>query len=480
MRSESNGTGWRTVVCRFCTAAPTAAFVLGLLGLFQSSQATLYAADSPRKPNIVVIVADDLGYGDIGCQGGQDIPTPNLDSLAREGVRCSSGYVSCPVCSPTRAGLLTGRYQQRFGFEFNGDGPKFGLPEEEQTIAGLLKPAGYATMAIGKWHLGTSPQFRPHRRGFDEYYGFLGGGRSYLPLKDSVGVPYIPRDPPAITLFRNDKAVDDPPHLTKAFGDEAAAFIDRNRNRPFLLYVAFNAVHVPLQAPNQYLDRFPDLQGDRRTYAAMLSEMDDAVGTVRAKLREAGLEQDTLVFFLSDNGGHPPLNAASNHPLRGQKGTLYEGGVRVPFFVKWPGHIPAGKIYSQPVICQDILSTSLAVAGVKPPTDLQLDGVDLLPALSGKADRPPHETLYWRVGEFRAIRHGRWKLVMSANTPPGLYDLETDLSETRDLSAEQPQVLAQLQNLFAEWAATLPEPRWGPLALEKKKKAGQGAAKGVP
>lgn len=416
------------------------------------------SAANERAASVIVILADDLGYADVGFQGCQDIPTPHLDALAEGGVVCTDGYVSCPVCGPTRAGLLTGRYQQRFGFEYNPSlGRNVGLPVTESTVAELLKPASYATGAIGKWHLGKEPQFHPLRRGFGELYGFLGGGRPYFPIDPAVKVPFAPNDP----LVRNETQIGDPPYLTDGFGQEAVAFIDRHKTEPFFLYLAFNAVHVPLQATDKYLGRFPQMAaGGRRTYAAMLSAMDDAVGRVHEKLQAEGLEQDTLIFFLSDNGGHPLANAARNDPLRGQKGTVFEGGIRVPFVVKWTGHLPAGQTYSQPVISLDILPTALAAAGVEAPSELGLDGVNLIPHLAGESEQPPHETLYWRHGHDRAIRHGKWKLAMPANEPAGLYDLSADVAESKELSAAHPEVVEELTGRYARWNSELEPPRW--------------------
>ncbi len=423
------------------------------------------AAEPARKPNIIVLLADDLGYNDVGFQGSKDIATPHLDALAKAGVRCTDGYVSCPVCAPTRCGLLTGRYQQRFGYEFNGGGAKpkvpLGLPVSEKTSADLLKAAGYATGAIGKWHLGKDPKFHPLARGFTELYGFLGGGRSYFPAKEAA--PLAPLDP----LFRNRTQVEDPEYLTDAFGSEAVAFIERHKKGPFFLYVAFNAPHVPLHSTQKYLDRFPGIANKgRRTYAAMVSALDDAVGHIGKKLDDEGLDKDTLIFFLSDNGGSL-MGGARNDPLRGQKSTVYEGGIRVPFVVKWTGHLPAGATYSQPVISLDILATALGAAGVEPPAGLRLDGVNLLPHLSGKKDTPPHKALYWRYGDHHAIRSGNWKLTVPAIDPPGLYDLADDIGEKHDLAAKLPEKLQELTRLYQAWNAQLPEPTWPPSILEK-------------
>jgi arylsulfatase A-like enzyme len=352
-----------------------------MLATIAAPSGTATAAERRDQPNVVVIVADDLGYADVGFQGCKDIATPHLDALAKAGVVCTNGYVTCPVCAPTRAGLLAGRYQQRLGFEDNSWSAKTGLSTDATTIADVLKSAGYSTFAIGKWHLGQLPQFRPLVRGFTDHYGFLGGGRSFLPLKESQGVAFVPKDPDQVDLWRNEHRVDDLPYLTDAFGDEAVSYIAHHKADPFFIYLAFNAPHVPLQATDKYLQRFPDLKGARRTYAAMVSAMDDAIGRVSEALRTQGLEEKTLIFFLSDNGGHPIANAARNDPLRGEKGTVYEGGIRVPFVVKWSGRLPAGKTYAQPVVSLDIMSTALAAAGAKPPKGAPVDGVDLVPHL---------------------------------------------------------------------------------------------------
>jgi arylsulfatase A-like enzyme len=437
--------------------------MLAIAALLAASAAP---ASEPTRPNIIVILADDLGYADLGFQGCKEIPTPHLDALARAGVRCTDGYASCPVCGPTRAGLLTGRYQQRFGHEYNPAlGADSGLPVTETTLADLLRSAGYATGAVGKWHLGKEPKFHPLRRGFGAFYGFLGGARYYVPTEPNPADPFARAfsDP----LVRDHTRVVAPAHLTETLGQEAVAFIEHHKREPFFLYLAFNAVHVPLQATDAYLDRFPEIKSrSRRTYAAMLSAMDDAVGEVQRKLRTEGLERRTLIVFLSDNGGHPLANAARNDPLRGEKSTVFEGGIRVPFVVTWPGRLPAGRTYAEPVISLDILPTALAAAGVAAPPRLHLDGVDLLPYLAGQHDGPPHETLYWRYGDHRAIRHGKWKLIMPAAKPAGLYDLSTDIAESHDQSAAHPEVVAELTRLYAGWNAELQPPRWRDLFMK--------------
>lgn len=429
------------------------------------------APNRADRPNIIVILTDDHGYADVGFHGCQDIPTPHLDALAKGGVICTDGYVTCPVCSPTRAGLLTGIYQQRFGFDDNSWSTKTGLAVEAKTFANYLKDSGYSTMAIGKWHLGQLPQFRPLVRGFTDHYGFLGGGRSFLPLKESQGVAFVPKDPDQVDLWRNEQRVEDPPYLTDAFGDAAVSYIERHKSNPFFLYLAFNAPHVPLQATDKYLQRFPNLKGARRTYAAMISAVDDAVGKVTESLRRENLDDRTLIFFLSDNGGHPIANGAQNRPLKREKGTVYEGGIRVPFVVRWTERIPSGRKFSHPVISLDIAATALAAAGVTP--DAPLDGIDLVPYLSEKTDQPPHEALYWRFVDQHAIRHGKWKLTTPRGEPEGLYDLSTDISESKDVSAANPDIVANLRTMYAQWDARLPPAR---IPAPREKKAAPPAA----
>jgi len=431
------------------------------------------AADAARKPNIVVIVADDMGYADVGFHGAKDIPTPHLDALAKGGVICKSGYVSGPYCSPTRAGFLTGRYQTRFGHEFNpgGGGENLGLPLSEKTVADYLKGAGYKTGLVGKWHLGGGARFQPQQRGFDEFFGFLGGAHGYFSEKG--GAP----------ILRGTTVVEEREYLTDAFAREAVAFIDRHQSEPFFLYLAFNAVHTPMHANDARLERFKSIEDKtRRTYAAMLSAMDDGIGKVRDKLQSAGLEENTLVFFFSDNGGPTmpgtTVNGSSNAPLRGSKRTTLEGGVRVPFVVSWKGKLPAGKTYEPPVIQLDILPTALAAAGANAPAGAKFDGLNLLPYLAGEKAEPPHETLYWRFGEQMAIRHGNWKLVKYDAAVDGaartgkkkaavesaaakLYELSVDVGEAKDKATENPAKVAELQALWEKWNAEQAKPLWG-------------------
>ena len=415
-----------------------------------------------RKPNVLVILADDLGYGDVGVHGCKDIPTPNIDALARSGIRFSSGYVTGPLCGPTRAALMTGRHQCRFGHEFNPPAmtepnpAKLALDLRETTIADRMKRAGYVTGALGKWHLGEGDEYHPLSRGFDEFFGFTGGAHSYFKASDKRYGPIV----------RGREPVELKGYLTDVLADEANDFMQRHRDGPFFLYLAFNAPHTPMEAPPEALARFSSI-GDpkRRTNAAMTWKMDEAIGRVTRKLRDLELENETLVFFLSDNGGSlvqgAAPNGATNTPLRGGKTQLLEGGIRVPFMVSWPGVLPAGKIDDRPVVQLDIVTTALAAAGVEVDPSWKLDGVNLLPYLTVQAVGLPHETLFWRHGGQWAIRQGPWKLVRwldrrdneadSRMMEPELYNVVEDIAETRNLIETQPEKARELQAAYDEW-----------------------------
>ena len=471
--------------------------LLHVLSLFLIALVTSAVQAANSKPNILVIVGDDMGYSDIGVHGCRDIPTPNLDKLAVDGTRCTNGYVTGPYCSPTRAGLLTGRYQTRFGHEFNpGDGEKkaagkgkkqasanaasdvsnqqVGLPVSQTTLADRLNAVGYSTGWVGKWHLGNAPQFVPKSRGFETTFGFLGGAHGYFP--DAK-----PR------MLRDNQPVDEKEYLTDAFAREALAFIDDQGDKPFFLYLAFNAVHTPMNATDERLAKFASIKDEkRRTYAAMMSAMDDAIGKVVDKLREKKLEENTLVFFISDNGGPTMLgtstNGSINKPLRGSKRTTLEGGIRVPFLVKWPGRVPAGKVYDKPVIQLDVLPTALAASDVKVPADAQVEGVNLLPYLDGANKEQPHSALYWRFGEQMAIRKGDWKLVRydpvvdggkGKATEAKLYNVASDIGESKDLMDAEPEKAKELQAAWDEWNKSNVPALWGGGA--KKKKAAKRA-----
>lgn len=458
--------------CLASAAVPLVAWILVTsLGL-SSGLSRLRSAEPEgpaKKPNIVLIFADDLGYASIGCQKS-DVPTPAIDSIAQSGVRFTNGYVSCPVCSPTRAGLLTGRYQQRFGHEFNpgggADGAQRGLPLDQTTIAQRLKALGYATGIVGKWHLGNDPAHYPTRRGFDEFFGFLGGAHSYLdPMLKSINA-----------VRRGETPVDEKEYLTDAFSREAVAFIEKHEKEPFFLYLSYNAVHTPMHAAPRHAGRFQEIPDPkRRAFASMLTAMDEGVAKVLEKLRACGLEEDTLVFFISDNGGPTRANTSRNDPLRGFKGQVLEGGIRVPFLMQWKRRLPGGKVYDAPVISLDVVPTAIAAAGGKP--DASLDGVDLLPYLSGGKAGAPHETLYWRFGQQGAVRQGKWKLVRLAGAPAQLYDLEADVGETKDVASENREVLDKLQASWQKWNGELASPLWGGRAAVRKEPATQPKAK---
>ncbi len=451
------------------------------------------AAENQPPPNIVFIVADDLGYGELGCYGGTDIPTPHLDALAASGVRLSSGYVTAPFCAASRAGLITGRYQTRFGFEFNPIGarnatPGIGLPTAEKTIADRLRDTGYATGLIGKWHLGGTAEFHPQRRGFDDFFGFLHEGhyfvpppwqgvttwlrRKALPARDQgrwaspdgriIWSTHLGHNEPAYDadnpLLRSSQPVDEPANLTDAFTREACDFIGRHRAQPFFLYLAYNAVHSPLQGPDAYMKKFANIEDiHRRIFAAMLAHLDDNVGRVVDALRESNLEDNTLIVFLSDNGGPTRELTSSNAPLRGGKGDLWEGGIRVPFIVSWKNHIPAGRVMDTPITSMDATAASLELAGAAS-SDVQIDGLDFMPWLRGMTE-PPERTLFWRVGKKHAVRHGDWKLIRDGN-PWQLYNIALDISETTDLAAQQPARVEQLSILWDKWNAEQIEPKW--------------------
>ena len=436
------------------------------------------AAAENKKPNILFIVGDDMGYGDVGFHGCKDIPTPNLDALAKSGVKFTSGYVSVPYCSPCRAGLLTGRYQQKFGHEFNPTLSGTGLPLTEKTIADRLKKVGYTTGLVGKWHLGNTPEMVPQKRGFDEFFGFLAGSHNYFKWDG---------------MLRGTEPVSGQEYFTDAFGREACSYIERHKDKPWFLYLAFNAVHTPMNATDDRLTKFASIKDkQRQTYAAMMFAMDENIGRVRKKLAETGQEENTLVIFISDNGGpNMPgvtVNGSINDPLRGSKRTTLEGGIRVPFVVSWKNHVKPS-VFDQPAIQLDLTRTALEIAGA---TTDKTDGVNLLPFLSGEKKSTPHDALYWRFGEQMAIRIGDYKLVRydsnvetrtgKAHQPvtgPKLYNLAKDIGETKDLFATMPEKAKELQTKWDAWDTTLIKPLWGfgksdsdgdPTAAKAKKK----------
>ena len=417
------------------------------------------------KPNLIVIMTDDMGYADVGFNGCTDIPTPNIDRIADQGVKFTEGYVTFPVCGPSRAGFLTGRYQDRFGFTTNPSidpgNPISGLPVEEETMAQVLRKANYKSAIIGKWHMGTHPNFHPLERGFDYFYGFLSGGHNYyhdeLYLNDLSEVTkkwewYRTK------IIENRTKVETDDYLTDELSDAAVQFINKQTDseQPFMLYLAYNAPHTPLQATEKYLSRFPNIEDKKRkTYAAMVSAVDDGVGRVLKSLEETGVEENTIVVFLSDNGG-AHNNASDNGPLRGLKGDLFEGGIRVPFAMQWKGVIPAGKTYEKAISSLDIMATVVAHTNVKISTERPLDGVNLIPYLIGENDGEPHDYLFWRKWEQNAmaIRHGNYKLVANSDqdsNAPEMYDMSTNVDEQNNLKSSNEKGYDLLNMEWENW-----------------------------
>ena len=484
---------------RFPRVVLTALVILP--GVFAAEKKTKTIRPGPRgdapRPNIVLLIADDLGYGEPGCQGGRDVPTPNLDRLAAEGVRFTQGYVTASVCAPSRAALFTGRYQTRFGFEGNAIGaanadPKVGLPADQRTLAQRLRETGYATALVGKWHLGGTAPYHPLRRGFDEFFGFLHEGHYYVPpsaprvttwlrrtaLPDGGTGRWTSPDGRVIwsthlgnkepdydadnPLLRGSQPEAPEAHLTDAFTREACDFIQRHATQPFFLTLAYNAVHSPMQALDRHLEAFSHIADiHRRIFAAMLTHLDESVGSVLAQLHSNGLEENTLVVFLSDNGGPTRELTSGNGPLRGEKGTLFEGGIRVPFLARWPKALPAGKVVDTPVISLDLAATALAAAGIAPAAG-EIDGTDLVKLVKAPPTTP--RTLFWRMGQRAALREGAWKILRDGGprqaVPWRLFNLATDVAEANDLAGAEPARLESLTKRWEEWNSQQQSARW--------------------
>ena len=413
------------------------------------------AAGDAAKPNVIVIVSDDAGYNEFSMHGAKLFPTPRIDSIARNGVRFSNGYVSGAVCSPTRAGLLTGRYQNRFGHEFNIP-PVYsdtnGLPLSETTVADVMRGAGYRTIALGKWHLGYAPKFHPMERGFADYYGFLQGARSYFPLKKATRLNQLLRDREPVKLEKFD-------YMTDELGRAAAEYIGKHKAEPIFMYLAFNATHGPNDALESDLEKIKEGGGNAK-HRAMTIALDRAVGVVLDSLDEHKLTKNTLVVFVNDNGG---ATGHDNTPLRGRKGDTWEGGIRVPFAMQWPGVIPKGKVYDAPVIALDIFPTAMAAAGVKASSGKPLDGVNLVPFLTGENPARPHQTLYWKNGVSWAVRDGDLKLANGdrAAKDPELFDLSQDPEESKNLAGEREPDVKRLTALYDAWKKDFPTTPWG-------------------
>lgn len=414
-----------------------------------------------RQPNIILIYSDDHGWADLGAQGvDKDIRTPNLDQLAKDGVRFNRGYVSAPQCVPSRAGVMTGRYQQKFGVEDNGKGP---LPLAEVTIAERLKSAGYVTGQVGKWHLDSGgkkgekavrlmKEHMPHGQGFDEY--FRGELRQFFASHDLQGKPFA--DAPHLVADSRFRVV--------VQTEAALSFLDRRTakpDQPFFLYLAWYAPHVPLESPEPWFSQTPaNLPKERRQALSMIAAMDEGLGQLRAKLKAMNQEENTLIFFIGDNGA--PLgavwNGSINVPMVGQKGMLAEGGIRTPFLAAWPSKIPAGMVYDKPVINLDVAATAVALAGL--PKDPVLDGTNLLPYLLGKNPDAPHERLFWRWGSQAAVQEFPWKLIRLGDRVQLLFDISQPDGENinRNLFAQQPEVVARLNKALKAWSETLLPP----------------------
>lgn len=415
--------------------------------------------NAQQQPNIIIILTDDAGYADFGFQKGSNVETPNIDGLQQNGITFSQAYVTAPNCSPSRAGLLTGRMQNRFGHEYNlvnsqplneTSPDSLGLPLSQKLMPSYLKELGYSTGIIGKWHEGLAPYYNPLKRGFDYFFGTLEGGSPYFTGK-------------ATEIERNGTPVnaDSLSYLTDAFGDDAAAFIGR-QTQPFFLYLAFNAPHVPLQAKKEYLDIYTHRYKSvaRATNAAMTKSVDDNVGKVLKALAEKHILENTLIIFTNDNGGPLASNGSSNAPLRGAKKMMYEGGIRVPMIIHWPAVIKHTEKSDQVISTLDLLPSFITAAGGKP--DLQyLDGENILPLLSGNKSKKMR-TLYWRQGKVGAIRDGDWKLIYFEHTgfQPELYNLGSDTGETNDLFRKQAAVAARLVKKYKQWSSGLAKPLW--------------------
>lgn len=458
--------------------------------------AQVLASSAPAadiRPNVLVIVVDDLGYAELGCQGNRDIPTPHIDSLAESGIRFTQAYVAAPYCAPSRAGFITGRYPARFGYDRNPVGAQnlnasLGLPPTERTMADILKDAGYVTGLVGKWHLGGTPPHHPRRRGFDEFYGFLHEGRFYAPvnsggLQSFLRTNQLPADAngrwtngPVVWsthMKNNEPAYDtdnpvlrgvdtivEPGFLTDAWGKEACAFITRHRKNPWFLLLAYNAPHSPMQSTTNWLERFPSIPDlHRKVFAGMLGHLDASIGQVLSTVGALGLEERTLIVLFSDNGGPTRELTSSNSPLRGGKGQLWEGGIRIPFLLQWKGRLPSGAVYPHPVTALDILPTALAAAGAARPDGL--DGVDLLPYLTAQRSGRPHTQLFWRYQSQSALRDGDWKWVRGTESNAGvarLYDLGRDPAETEDLAGRHPERFREMEQAWEKWNAANPAP----------------------
>lgn len=424
-------------------------------------------AHSQNRPNIVFILSDDAGYADFGFQGSDVMITPNLDKLAEQGMKFTQAYVTAAVCGPSRAGMLTGKYQQRFGYEENNvpgymdnnaclSDDDMGLPLLEITMGDYLKERGYKTGYFGKWHMGNADCFHPFNRGFDVFHGFRGGARSYY--------DYNSENP----NFKHEDWLEhgygayaeSEKYLTHELADQAMLFMEENKGQPFFVFLSFNAVHTPMHAEEELLKQFPQLTGKRQKLAAMTLSMDNAIGRVLDKLKELKLDNNTLVVYTNDNGGPSDSNASLNKPLSGTKANHLEGGIRVPLLMRFPPAINASAIYSKPVSTLDLLPTFYSAAGGDVDSLKSIDGVDLLPYLKSEKSGRPHQTLYWKKENRGAIRDGDWKLLRFPDRPAELYNIASDISEVNNLSDQYPEKVKELYKKLFEWECTLQRPKW--------------------
>lgn len=442
-----------------------------------TAKKSAFSKENSTPPNVIIILADDLGFNDVGFNGAKDILTPNIDKIAKTGVKFTNAYVSYAVCGPSRAGIITGRYQDRFGFGrnplFTPNDPEMGLPLSEETLATVLKKANYTSIALGKWHLGAHESLHPLKRGFDDFFGFLSGGHQYFPQNwtlNSVFEAKTQYEGYKTKLLRNYERVDEKEYLTDALSREATQYIEKNKDRPFFMYLAYNAPHTPLQATKKYLDRYKNIVNPkRRTYAAMISAMDDGVGLILKKLKELEISDNTIIFFLSDNGGPEHTNASDNGELRGEKGDLFEGGIHVPFAMRWPSKIKAGITYTKPVISLDIFATVVAQIP-EGTTRNEIDGVNLIPFLTDSLKTSPHENLFWRkfdAKEFAVIEASGTKLLIRKKDSL-LFQLNEDIGESQNLFQERKETAAKLKNEYMNWNSEMIEPTFMGLLQNKE------------
>ena len=430
-----------------------------------------------KPPNVIVIISDDQGYADVGFHGSNEIFTPNIDRIAKNGVVFSEGYVSYAVCSPSRAGLITGRYQNRFGYSRNillaPNDSLMGLPLSEQTLPDVLNNVDYKTKAIGKWHLGAHKSLVPEKRGFDEFFGFLIGGHRYFPEDLTLNDLTEARrqmDGYITKIYDNGKRINTKKYLTEELSDNAVKFIEDNSDNPFFLYLSYNAPHTPLQATTKDLERNKHIDVKKRqTYAAMVSSMDDGIGLILDKLEQKNIFENTIVFFFSDNGGVEWYNFSDNGPLRGIKGDFFEGGIRVPFAMQWPNKIKPGTIYDKPIIALDIFATVASAAKAEKYIKNEIDGVNLMPYLSGKKSGSPHEYLYWKNPDkdIDVIRDDRYKYLRIKNDEY-IFDLKNDLSEESNIIDLSKPIYDRLKSQFKLWEKEMIDPVFMDLGMGKE------------